>query len=210
MNTITGISCGKVWIMFLSFVLSHGRISNDENIQIFETDSICLEFNSFNKPDPIIEKFADLTLLEIYRNKLFLTEIIPQFKYSYGQRLFDNKNTNQIDWVINLLRNKPESKSAAIGLLYPNEKPTAVPCLINLIFKIRDESLTLTSIFRSQNALKSYANYLALRDLQEMIANQLDVKPGKIISFVNSPHIYKCDFDAVIDLIKDYENEKSI
>lgn len=207
MISISGDSCGIVWVNYMGGILQDGDEIRDGAETILEGPITILNFLDFKDPDPILERYAKLDLLDIYRQKIFSTQIVSPFKYSYGERLFSHNGINQIEWLKNLLLKKRESKSASISLLAPNERSDAVPCLVNLMCKIRKEKLLLTCIFRSQNAFKSYANYLALRELQEKIAKNLGVEPGPLISFINSPHIYENDYPFAADIIKGHNSE---
>lgn len=207
MINVSGESCGSVWVKYMKSILQDGDEIRDGSEIIIEGPAATLKFVDFKNPDPILKRYANLGLLDAYRQKLFSTHIVSPFKYSYGQRLFDHNGINQIEWLKNLLLKKRESKSASVSLLSPNEKPDAVPCLVNLMCKIRAEKLLLTCVFRSQNALKSFANYIALRELQDKIAEVFRIESGPLISFVHSPHIYADDHPIVAKIIKGHDSE---
>lgn len=205
-NTIKSISSssiGELWINYLHYVLDNGQRLCDDSENIIEAPAIVLHINSQcdESNDEIIERYGDKKLMDLYKNKLFTTSTIPPFKTSYGERLFSNHGENQVKWLIDLLKEKPSSKSASISLLNTNEVFNSVPCLVNIMAKIRENKLCLTSIFRSQNAFNSYANYASLIYLQKFIATELNIEIGDLVSFVNSPHIYEKNIIEINEII---------
>jgi len=202
MSHIYSNSCGDAWFKYLKMIVNYGIINHDSIQMILECDYALIEIESFLSKDTIIERFADDKLIDLYYQKLFNIEVIQPFKFSYGKRLFNQNGINQVDWIIKILKTKKESKSASISLLTPNEIYGEVPCLISVTAKIRNDKLLLTCVFRSQNVLRSYANFIALRKLQEFISEKLSYPPGRLLFFINSPHLYLEDLDFAKSVIK--------
>ena len=95
------------------------------------------------------------------------------------------------------------SKSATINA--PNSwaanggKP---PCLSAVDFKIRESELLMTVMYRSQNVFtKQLGNVLALRDLQQTIADRVEVPAGTINLFAASAHIYEPDWETAEEIL---------
>src|ERR1700685_2173852 len=64
---------------------------------------------------------------------------------SYATRLYDyeHKGLNQIDWVVERLRNDPTSRSATITTFQPLTDTTYIPCVSLLDFFLHDDALRL-------------------------------------------------------------------
>jgi thymidylate synthase len=76
------------------------------------------------------------------------------------------------------------------------------PCLTAVDFKIRKDKLLMTALYRSQNIFtKQPGNILALRDLQETVANRIEVPAGNINLFAASAHIYEPDWRSAEEVL---------
>ncbi len=194
--SLTGAS-GEVWLKYCNLVASKGVVFYDEGETIVELLNVCICFHDFNLDDPIFERYGDIEVINLYRKKMKSQEIIPELNSSYGKRLYDQLGVNQVKWAIERLRRKPETKAATISLLLPDDPGPRIPCLCIIDFKIRDNKLYLTGYFRSQNVVRSYANFISIRELHEEIANRLNVQAGDMLFFVSSAHFYNKDIDKI-------------
>lgn len=123
----------------------------------------------------------------------------------YGARLFNqNGQHDQIQNVINILKEKPTSRRAVIQLFDASdltEKFNEVPCTCTLQFLIRKDKLNLLVNMRSNDAYRGLPHDIfAFTMLQELIARSLNVEVGIYKHCVGSLHLY--------DEIQEDENEK--
>lgn len=205
-------SGGENWLNYCKQVLNYGVKFYDEDEKIKELLDVVLIFNHFDPKDRIFNKFADKNLIKLYRKKMDTTEIVPELNASYGKRLYDQLGVNQIDWIIKRIKTKPETKAATISLLLPNDPGPRIPCLSVIDIKIREGRLHLTGFFRSQNAARSYANFIAIHYLHKKIAKATGYPIGQMKFMILSAHIYEKDIKSVQELInksKKYINEKN-
>jgi thymidylate synthase len=178
-------------------VWSGGAIALDDRGPVIEGPSVLFEIARVSRDDPIIERHGDANLLELYGKKFSEDVIVPPFKYSYGARI-----RGQLTWAADLLRAKPYSKSAWISLTTPGEAYDAVPCLIGVAFRIREDALVMTATFRSQNAYTSYLNYMPLSEVHAGMARSLKLERGPMRVFVDVPHLYLADSPRVLQLMR--------
>ena len=107
---------------------------------------------------------------------------------------------NQIDFVINELKNNPTSRRAVIDIRNNSddcgsEDPT---CLQHIQYMIRNNKLDCFVLFRSNDAAKaSFMNMFALILLQKRIADEIGVEVGTYTHRANSFHIYERDYNLV-------------
>jgi len=141
--------------------------------------------------DPVITEYADQQRI-IYTRKRYGRD---SGAGGYGEFIF-GEDGETLNSIIRKLTSNPQSKSATINA--PNissancGKP---PCLSAVDFKIRNNELLMTAMYRSQNIFtKQPGNILALRDLQETVANRVGVAVGGIKLFAASAHIYEPDW----------------
>jgi thymidylate synthase len=125
----------------------------------------------------------------------------PQFGYkvSYGERIWGLDDDGPFHDALNVLRRKPEAKSATIPLVRTQDlRGGHVPCIAVVDLKIRGDRLALNYFARSQDVFKkSYADNLALHHVQRKAAELLGVRTGPIAGFIASAHIYHTDLVAI-------------
>lgn len=148
--------------------------------------------------DPIIDNYADRQRIDYTRKRYGQGSGLG----GYGEFIC-GKDGIRLDDVVGKLLSDPSSKSATINA--PNTwtancgKP---PCLTTVDFKIRENKLMMTAMYRSQNVFtKQPGNILALRDLQETIADRVEVPAGKINLFAASAHIYEPDWETAEEIL---------
>jgi thymidylate synthase len=185
-------SLGVAWLQALQLILQEGRWIGDGPQRLLEVRPLILRIASVDEDDPIITNSADRSRIELMLRKYSSCEILPQYKISYGRLLYDNDGVDQIDWVVNRLQSKPETKAATIALHRPGEAEPS--CLSLLDFKLREDRLAMTAVYRSQNVFASQpGNVMALRRVQCDVAARLDLQAGTFDLFALSAHIYESD-----------------
>lgn len=191
---------GRAWISAMDTVMKNGQDIWDEDVPLREIRNLYLTIYDISDSDPILSKYADKDRIALMEKKYATCGLVGDYKIDYGSYIYNNNGVNQIDWVVNRLRNKPETKSATITLHKPGEKMLA--CLSMLDFKYRDELLDMTVVYRSQNIFWSHpGNMLALHHIHQDVAEALGYKLGKVELIVISAHIYKHDFDKVKSIL---------
>ncbi|MDR3222451.1 MAG: thymidylate synthase [Methanobrevibacter sp.] len=128
----------------------------------------------------------------------FISKERHGFVYTYGNRLrshFDN--TDQINQAINRLNQCPESRRA-ISITWDqvlDSKSEEVPCMILVDFKIRDDKLYTTALWRSHDIYGAwFPNVVGLTYLAQHVAEKTNTELGKITIHSISAHIYEVNF----------------
>ncbi|GII03022.1 hypothetical protein Pta02_50300 [Planobispora takensis] len=201
-------SCGETWIWLMNHVRNNGRPADDDRGPIIEAPAVLFEIDELGWDDPVLAVHADSGKIPLYASKFSEPAVVPPFKYSYGGRLRQLLGVDQLRWVTDMLRAKPYSKSGWISLTVPGERPDAVPCLTALAFRLREDRLTMTATFRSQNAFTCYLNYVPLRSIQSEVAEDLRVGCGSMRVFVDVPHIYTADVRTVEEILRLSERDE--
>jgi thymidylate synthase len=114
----------------------------------------------------------------------------------YGPRLFNmHGKYNQIDKVIQLLKNKPTTRQAVIQLFDAEDlaKPhNDIPCTCTLQFILRNGRLNMFTSMRSNDAYLGLPHDIfCFTMLQEIIARTLDVEIGIYKHAICSLHLYE-------------------
>jgi thymidylate synthase len=139
--------------------------------------------------------------LEEYSKQL-LDPDLKGFEYTYGERLcsWGKEKVDQIDFVVRTLEKSKSSRRAIATTWIPtlDEIKEDVPCLILVDFKIRDDKLHLTAVFRSNDMFGAWpANAYGLARLCEHVAKKVGCNVGTITTLSISAHIYEHDWKNV-------------
>ena len=144
---------------------------------------------------------ADLDFIRFYIKNYPPKDATGSLQEAYGPRLkgtgeFDF-TTDQISRVIEKLREKPDSRRAAITLLEssdlePGQKEA--PCTIGLQFIRRRERLHLVAMMRSNDAYLGFPHdVFCFTMIQELVARSLGIRIGDYHHFATSLHLYETD-----------------
>lgn len=195
---------GKAWLAAMQMVMQKGRDIWDEDVPLREVRNLYLTIEKIDEADYILAKYADQDRIKLMKKKYTTCGLVGDYKIDYGSYIYNNDGVNQIEWLINRIRNKPETKSATITLHKPGENMLA--CLSMLDFKYREGVLDMTVIYRSQNIFWSHpGNMLALHQIHQDVSTALGYMIGKIELIIISAHIYACDFEKVNVVLTDAE-----
>lgn len=132
---------------------------------------------------------------------------------AYGYRMRKSSGIDQLDELINLLINSPQTRRAVITLYNPsdllNSKSMDIPCNTTLFFKIRNGKLDLTVINRSNDLFLGIPyNVFAFNVIQHFVATKVQIEVGVQRHFTDSLHLYQHDADKVKKIIKTNSKEE--
>ena len=139
---------------------------------------------------------------------------------AYGARLFRENpviadgRINQWEYVLEELRNDPDSRRAVMHIRVPSDSVDAkldVPCTLALQFFIREGELHMVTTMRSSDLIFGIAYDIpAFTLFQEMLAIDLGVGVGSYTHVSNSLHIYERHFGMVEEILADKNVDLSI
>jgi thymidylate synthase len=199
-------SLGVAWLECMRDVVAHGALIADGAEALHEIREYICTLRSVSADDPLLRRFADPERIRLMYRKYGSLEVLPPYRISYGALLYAYHGVDQIDWVVQRLLGKRETKSATIVLHSPGEDDLS--CLSMLDFKIRDEALHMTAVYRSQNVYASQpGNLLALREIQEQVSAKIDASTGELTLLAISAHIYESDIEAAAALVRAYDDQ---
>lgn len=208
MKIIESETIGEGWLKSCRSILDSGIDIKDGDERLKEIIHLILTIKNPSVKDEIIETHGDKEMIEWMLSNFLEQKTIPELNdsQSYGIRLFNYNGKDQVQWVIEKLKRKPESKSATIPMLMPNKDSGYIPCVSLLDFKIRDDNLILTVLCRSLDfGRKAYANMVALHKIQKLVADELKVQIGALILHIISAHVYENDIEGINPILKNFE-----
>ena len=104
------------------------------------------------------------------------------------------KRNGQIDWVVSLLGQVPDTRQAAISIYDCKEHDTFTfdtPCTYAIQFTIVHGRLDMCVTMRSNDLWYGFCNdQYQFSKLQEMISNELNIETGVYYHFAHNLHLY--------------------
>ena len=211
----------QAWFKAVKLILSSGRQASGLKEIIY----LIVEIENPLEIDERIDRsFRSLTNLGKKNGDEWITWSMKQLSQSsfskqkwyktYYSRLTRYRDKiNQLDYVIEALKRKPNSKQLFCATFDPelDIKPKMpyspnMPCLTMLDFKDRG-GLNLFVVFRSHDfGRKAYGNYIALGRLLKEICEKSGRGPGKVICFSCSAHIRLSELKQIENCIKELES----
>ncbi len=147
------------------------------------TESRCLLFSALGELLWYLSGSSDLAFIRYYIEDYPTDgEGKTTVHAAYGPRL-RSKSRDQIDWVIQLLKEKPSTRRAVIPIYQPIDCKTdlrEVPCTCTLQFLIRGRRLEMLAHMRSNDAYMGLpGDVFAFTMIQELVARALGVEVGR-------------------------------
>lgn len=207
MNLIETHSLGECWLQVSRSIMIDGELSRYDGASIKELANLSLSIESPDPNDPFIHQHGDPSWLHWMHDNFFVQKEVAELGHapSYAIRLFNyaDRGRDQIQWVIDRLRNDPENKSASITTFVPLTDTSYIPCISLLDFWIPSGAVELSVYAHSLDfGKKAYGNLIELASLQAMVADQLHRSIGKLIIHVKSAHIYEPECAYMQNLIE--------
>lgn len=123
---------------------------------------------------------------------------------AYGDIVFNRHGFNQVDKIIQLLCDDPESRRAVINFNVPNENVIETKdeiCTIALQFLIRDGKLNCYGMMRSNDVWYGLPyDVIFFTELTKYIAKRLNIPYGIYSHNVISLHVYERNYKDIVDL----------
>jgi len=124
--------------------------------------------------------------------------------------VIDFPNINQIEYIIQKLKQKPYSRRAQAITWRPLVDPfhSDPPCLQRIFMRIKNNKLIMQTTWRSRDLFRAWeANVNGMIRIQKYVADQLNVEVGHYLDFSNSLHIYGNTILEVEDMLKRMKNK---
>jgi len=161
--------------------------------------------NTERKWNPVYAEAEWQWYLSGDRNIAKLAELYGKVPEIWKRMAFPNGNVNsnygwqwrrndQIDYVVNLLRNEPETRQATISIYDGKEHDTFAfdtPCTYAVQFTIVNNRLDMCVVMRSNDLWYGFCNdQYCFSRMQEMVCNELNIELGTYYHFAHNMHLY--------------------
>lgn len=120
---------------------------------------------------------------------------------AYGYILKTKHGFDQIETIIELLKEQPSTRRAILNINVPNPnvaKTLDEMCTICIQFMIRNNKLDCTAVMRSNDIVFGFTyDFTYFTQLQKYVASRLNIDVGSYTHFAMSLHFYEKDFQLV-------------
>ena len=115
---------------------------------------------------------------------------------NYGWCIVDKYGFNQLDYVLQKLRDDPGTRQAVIHIKHPSDKPTNdMNCTVCLQFFVRDGKLYMTTYMRSNDLWLGFPfDVFQFTALQVWLSMKLHCELGTYTHIAGSLHLYERDY----------------
>ena len=191
---------GEAWLKIAARILEEGRKSTYDGLPILEVAHATLVVEHPDPEDALIAAHANPERLAWMRANFVDHDLVAELgdARSYASRLFDyaGSGVDQVQWVIDRLKDDPTSRSATITTFEPTLDTTYIPCVSMLDFWIPAGAVELVVYAHSIDfGSKGYGNLVQLADLQHRVAASLGRPVGSLTFIVKSAHIYATEYE---------------
>jgi thymidylate synthase len=195
-------SLGQCWLRVSGLILDEGQPGRYDGAATRELTHLSLVVEHPDSKDPVIGRHGDPVWLAWMHENFFIQKEVAELGRadSYAVRLFNyaHQGRDQIQWVVDRLRDNPESRSAAITTFAPLTDTSYIPCVSLLDFWIPGGQVELVVYAHSLDfGKKAYGNLVELALLQAHVAEQLGRPVGRLIIHVKSAHIYEPEWELM-------------
>ncbi len=152
---------------------------------------------------------ADLDFIHFYIQDYPPKGATGALEEAYGPRIIGTgefgRCFNQLERVINRLRDKHDTRRAVISILEPSDlEPdrSEAPCTTALQFIRRRERLHMIAMMRSNDAYLGFPHdVFCFTMIQELVARSLGIRVGEYQHFATSLHLYENDVNSISDYL---------
>ena len=154
------------------------------------------------------DRLADIAFYEPKVN-FFTDDGISIPGSNYGQRILRSRpGLNQLQAVIERLREDPGTRRAAISIYHPEDAVRMsrdIPCAFGVFYHIRENGLHATTVMRSNNAfiLLPY-NIFEFALLAEVVAAEVEVPLVSLTHTAISMHLYERDVQSAKNVLEGF------
>lgn len=126
---------------------------------------------------------------------------------AYGPRLFGPAPCNQVDTLLEVLRERPHTRRAVLQIFDAKDLRRAkgdVPCTCTLQFLVRNNALDVIAYMRSNDAVAGLTHdVFCFTMLQELVGRALGLGLGRYCHVVGSLHLYTKDQAKVQEFLQE-------
>jgi thymidylate synthase len=195
---------GAAWLEVARRILADGVDTAYDGQPTKELALVTIRVEAPDPDDATIADLADPDWLDWMRRNFTEPDDVPELgnARSYARRLRDYGGRDQVAWVIERLRDDPETRSATITTFEPHTDTSYIPCVSLLDFWRVPGALELIVYAHSLDfGKKAYGNLVELARLQHEVATAIGAPVGSLVIHAKSAHVYEPEYELMDDLV---------
>lgn len=197
----------EAWLRSIKLIGTYGNLKlsdYDELQKELMNLSIIVREEDLSNPSMVGQLGITKEELKSYADTLLNKEKPEDLQYTYGERLRNYDKVDQLNYLINTLKQKYYSRRAVAVLWNPTiDFVDEVPCIDLYQAIIQDDKLYLIAYFRANDVYNAFPrNIYGILKIQDTLCKALGVGRGYVNTIAGSAHIYERNFNDIESHIK--------
>lgn len=193
----------EAWMRSLKLIGTYGNLKlsdYDEKQMELMNLSIIIREEDLNHPSMVGELGITEKELNVYANTLLSKDKPDDLQYTYGERLRNYINVDQLQYLIDTLRNKLYSRRAVAVLWNPTIETFVdeVPCINLYQAIVQDNKLYMIAYLRANDVYNGFPrNIYGILKIQDVLCKALGLDKGYVNTVTGSAHVYERNFSDI-------------
>ena len=190
----------EAWMRSLKLIGTYGNLKlsdyDEKQMELMDL-SIIVREEDLNHPSMVGELGITEEELNLYANTLLSKDKPDDLQYTYGERLRNYSNVDQLQYLIETLQNKLYSRRAVAVLWNPAIETFVdeVPCIDLYQAIVQDNKLYMIAYLRANDVYNGFPrNIYGILKIQDVLCKALGLDKGYVNTVTGSAHMYERNF----------------
>ena len=190
----------EAWMRSLKLIGTYGNLKlsdyDEKQMELMDL-SIIVREEDLNHPSMVGELGITEEELNLYANTLLSKDKPDDLQYTYGERLRNYSNVDQLQYLIETLQNKLYSRRAVAVLWNPAIETFVdeVPCIDLYQAIVQDNKLYMIAYLRANDVYNGFPrNIYGILKIQDVLCKALGLDKGYVNTVTGSAHVYERNF----------------
>lgn len=197
----------EAWVRSLKLIGTYGNLKlsdyDEKQMELMDL-SIIIREEDLNHPSMVGELGITEKELNVYANTLLSKDKPDDLQYTYGERLRNYINVDQLQYLIDTLRNKLYSRRAVAVLWNPTIETFVdeVPCINLYQAIVQDNKLYMIAYLRANDVYNGFPrNIYGILKIQDVLCKALGLDKGYVNAVTGSAHVYERNFLDIVPYV---------
>ena len=192
----------EAWMRSLKLIGTYGnrKLSDYDEEQLELMDlSIVVRNEDLEHPSMVGELGITKEELDLYASTLLSKGKPDDLQYTYGDRFRNYDDVDQLQYLIDTLRNKLYSRRAVAVLWNPTiDYVDEVPCIDLYQAIVQDNKLYILAYLRANDVYNGFPrNIYGILKIQDVLCQELGLERGYVNTITGSAHVYERNFQDI-------------
>lgn len=176
---------------------------DEEQMELMDL-SIIVRDEDLEHPSMVGELDIPKEELDLYASSLLSKDKPDDLQYTYGERLRNYESVDQLQYLIDTLRNKLYSRRAVAVLWNPTIEVFVdeVPCIDLCQTIVQDNKLYMIAYLRANDVYNGFPrNIYGVLKIQDVLCQELGLEKGYVNTIAGSAHVYERNFQDITSYV---------